>query len=719
MNKKIKKGLLLHTTGLLLLSQAVPVLAAGHATPKEEVIYALLNETGRVNELYAVNILTPSNGKINDYGHYSEIRNMTTQDTLEQRGNEIIGETDAETLYYEGTLTDKELPWIVDITYTLDGVPHAPAELAGKDGHLHISLSVQENPNGDHTFFEEYALQATLLFDTEKVTDIKETGATSANVGKKKQLTYTILPGQEKDMEIDAEVTDFEMDAIAINGVKLSLDVNLDEADLYEKLSELQEGVSKIDDGATQVDGGVEDVTKAITGPVQHGTKELHAGSETLANGTKETSTGSASLHTGANELAYGSSTLNTGLLSLNQGIKKVQAGLDTLTAQSPTLTEGSTKVLDSLQMIQGSLEAVSVSSDSLTELTQASSAIQTGIQDLAKGVQSLQTSVSYASYQKVMTEHGLDPSDLIQKNKEATTELSAQIDALSDQIQALKGVEGMEDVVLEMQAQLGLLTELTTLLQANTGLAEGTRAYFAQIEKGAQAVTDSFGQLEKKYTEFDQAIHQLTSVLEGMLYNVSELKQGIDLLVTEYQNLDIGIDAYTRAVYDLSSGYQAITTGSADLVKGSAQLNAGSRELVHGSGQLTEALETVNKGAQSVSDGTGTLDTRMADLAFALTQLRDGTTRLSTGTAEMKSETDTMEEEIETQVDDLLSKISGEISETRSFVDSLNEEVSSVQFVLKTPAIEKEAEVIPNKKEKKQTSFFEKLLDLFRSSKA
>lgn len=48
-------------------------------------------------------------------------------------------------------------------------------------------------------------------------------GATVANVGSNKQLAYTILPNKGADIEITADVKNFEMSGIAINGIKLNL----------------------------------------------------------------------------------------------------------------------------------------------------------------------------------------------------------------------------------------------------------------------------------------------------------------------------------------------------------------------------------------------------------------------------------------------------------------------------------------------------------------
>ena len=87
-------------------------------------------------------------------------------------------------------------------------------------------MSVTKNENATEGFFDNYALQAVVQLDNTICENIIGDGATIANVGNLKQLTYTVLPGNDKEITISADVTDFEMESIAINGVRLNLDVD-------------------------------------------------------------------------------------------------------------------------------------------------------------------------------------------------------------------------------------------------------------------------------------------------------------------------------------------------------------------------------------------------------------------------------------------------------------------------------------------------------------
>ena len=53
-------------------------------------------------------------------------------------------------------------------------------------------------------------------------------------------------------MTVTADVTDFAMNAISLNGVKLRLNLDLDGADLTGMLDRLQSGSVQLDDGATR-----------------------------------------------------------------------------------------------------------------------------------------------------------------------------------------------------------------------------------------------------------------------------------------------------------------------------------------------------------------------------------------------------------------------------------------------------------------------------------
>ena len=191
------------------------------------MVYADLKDNGQTEEVYVVNIFE-NQKKIEDYGTYESVRNMTSTDEIRQKGDQIQIATEDDILYYQGNLRSGEIPWDIGITYFLDGKECSAKELAGSSGHLRIRVKIRKNQDADPEYFENYALQVTAALNTENCRNITAKGATEANAGGNRQFTWTLLPKTEKTLNLTADVADFEMESISFNGVKMNLDVDLD-----------------------------------------------------------------------------------------------------------------------------------------------------------------------------------------------------------------------------------------------------------------------------------------------------------------------------------------------------------------------------------------------------------------------------------------------------------------------------------------------------------
>lgn len=66
----------------ILAGNTSSAFAAEASCRKEEVVYAILNDDGGVNGVYVVNSFTGSENIV-DYGNYTEIRNLTTTDSIQ------------------------------------------------------------------------------------------------------------------------------------------------------------------------------------------------------------------------------------------------------------------------------------------------------------------------------------------------------------------------------------------------------------------------------------------------------------------------------------------------------------------------------------------------------------------------------------------------------------------------------------------------------------
>lgn len=601
-------------------------LAATKSSEKEEVIYANLTSSGDIEKIYAVNIFEDKD--IVDYGVYETVKNMNTMDKINYSNGKITIQNSEDKLYYQGIMKQNtEMPWTIKVRYKLDGVKYAPSELAGKSGKLEISISIKENKNCKKNFFENYALQTVVQLDTNLCENIKSDEATMANVGGLKQLTYTILPGNEKDIKITSDVTDFEMSEIQVNGINLNLGLDKDSIDtssLTGELDKLKDAVNDLDDGA--------------------------------------------------NELNDGAKKLDDGAVTLTDGIKTIQEGLDQLNSKSSSLTSGSSDVLSALKTIQSSLNNVSTSSKDLKQLSSASTSIKSGIDSLVKGLKTVDSSID--TYNSSLKKAGLNSaSELAQKNKQALSALgitntqrklysaytsggsqavSAELAKLaqagdSEAVALYKQVSaGNTDAVTQYVQAAGKLISVETLLKADASYIEGSSKLINGIDaqmstsSGQTTLMSGAVSLQTNYKKFDASIQDLVSSLNNLMANMTQLKNGINKLTDNYATLDSGIKEYTSAVNKIANGYSKVYEGALDLVSGTHSLYK-------------------------------------------------GTTELTDGTGEFKGETSDLDSKVDDEVDSMIDNFAGGDFEVESFVSDKNTDVDSVQFVIKTEAIKKE----------------------------
>lgn len=692
---------------------APSVLANEENTEKEEVVYVNLNGDGSVEDIYVVNIFNPSeSGKIYDYGRYKTVRNMTGTQEIHYKADEISMDASNEKIYYEGQLETKEIPWNIKVRYFLNGKEYSADKMIGKSGDLKIQVSITENEELESNFFDQYALQATFLLDTNQCTDIIAEGATIANVGHDKQLTYTLLPGKGGEFTIEATVEDFEMEAMAINGVPLNLNIEIEDEELLGKVTELIDAIDQLDDGASALAQGSSDLESGANGQLKEGTTALEEGAHTLQDGAAALKEGGTSLQGGAQTLTQGATTLSTGLESLNQGVLSVQTALNTLNQQSSSLTGGSSAIKSALLQIQTALDNFSVTTDDLSALSTASTEVKTGIDTLVNGANLLAQSSSYEAFVQTMRQNGVDIEALSQNDLAAANQMDGLIGTLKEQLGTLQET-GIDTSAL--QAQVEQLSQVASLLRANSATFEGTKSYFSALNDHASQLVLGATTLQTNYAAFDTKINELVQLLSGMAYHLTELSTAIDTLVVEYEKLDSGIGAYTDGVAELLANYDQLVKATGQLVSGSHELASGSQTLYQGTAELLTGMTSLYEGTGSLRNGAGELDEGVAKLLVGISQLNNGTHTLKDGTQTLKDETAGMDQEVTDQIDTLLEEITGGTENIESFVSEKNTNIEAVQFVIKGESMRKENKEESSVKEEKQTSFWDKLIQLFQ----
>lgn len=579
---------------LLLGFTVVPAFAETAPSAKEEVIYAMADASGKVTDAEAVNIF--AGGDIVDYGDYSAVKPLNTNDTITQNGDQIAFSSTADKVYYQGTMKNAALPWNISIRYYLDGKEYAPQDVAGKSGALEIRFSVTKNESCGGSFYDDYALQASFTLDTERCQNIVSNGATVANVGSDKQLTYTILPGKGIDTVITADVTDFEMDAAAINGVRLNLDVDVDDTDLMDKVDELVSAIGDLDDGAW----------------------ELHDGTEELYDATKTLNSKVGDLHSGVGDLTAGAGDLYTGLTDI--------------TAQN--------QQADQLYLGYVKSQANSIY---LAYVTTQADALYAQVAAQAVREQLIQSGYSEA-------------------------QADAYLQTADGQTLVAQTVSNMTE---EQKAQI-----------LNAAVAKLTDEQKKQILQGAVAslTEEQKAEIREAYIQQMMASDDVTSQINAAVATVSAAKQVSELKgqLDSYGVFYQGLVAYTDAVSSAAAGAKSL------------KLNM-----------------------DTLYSNTGKLKLSVGELSDVVGELYDGTGELTDGTTEFVDKTSDMDTQISDEIDSMTASLSGGDGDAESFVSEKNTNVNTVQFVIKTAAIEKAETTTDNTVESAPLTFWQKLLRL------
>ena len=332
---------------------------------KNETVYGMLNNNGSVESIYVVNQLI---GTYTDYGEYTDIINLSTSSEPAVDGDKITFEDEYVDggLYYQGTM-EGELPMVFNIAYYLDGKPATADMLAGQSGHVRIVIKGSVNENCDEDVRDGLMAQITMTLDQSIAENIEAEGATTVITGSTATISYTILPGESGTMIVEADVQEFEMDAITIMLLKGSV------SGMDDTIDELNNGFDEMIDGADEMVDG--------TAELQDGIVSLVDGVDGLADGLSSLSSSGKTIHVGMEEYDAGLLAYTSGIEDLTSASVQIQDGLDTL-AQSGTQAAG----------------GVSDISTALTELSTSSAELETlaesmltssdpNVQALAQGI--------------------------------------------------------------------------------------------------------------------------------------------------------------------------------------------------------------------------------------------------------------------------------------------------------------------------------------------
>ncbi len=496
----------------------------GELASKDEVVYANLNSNGQLNEIYVVNILDVTNaGTIIDYGNYSSLKNLTDLSKIEQIVDIVRIDAPKGKFYYQGNMKDHgELPWDITISYLLEGKKVNPEELAGKEGHVQISIFTSANENVNPVFFENYLLQISLTLDPDIYSNIEIKGGMVANAGKNKQVTFTVMPEQQGELSIEADVIDFELQGIEIAAVPSSM--SIDEPDIDEMTKDmrtLSDAIAELNDGVGKLKNGVSELNDGVI--------SLRNGSEQYKNGMAEIDGASTDLIEASRSIEKALATISTSLSddsgeidlselnNLPEGLMQMATGLDEMADGLTILRENYSVAYSTLDHAMEAIPEYAISEEEI-HILYMSGADHNILDQLIETYSAAH--IAKGTYSAV---------------KKSFAAVDTTLQEMSEPIKEMGNT--LTSIANELSSSLEGIDITNSIAQLYEGLATLSSNY-GEFHAGLVNYTNGVGQLANSYNELHSGIVELSRGTGELEDGVDELQNGTKKLYESTSDL-------------------------------------------------------------------------------------------------------------------------------------------------------------------------------------
>ena len=519
-----------------ILALTLPANALA-AVEKNEIVYANLEADGSGRQVIVVNRFESDEAQtVTDYGSYDKLTNLTSTEALSQDRDQVTFSMEPGTFYYQGRLTDTSLPWSFSLKYQMDGKTLNPEQMAGRSGRATVTMDIEQNPAVDSLFFEKYLLSMSVTLDGEKFKDIVAEGANLANSGQDRLLSYTLMPDEAHHLTITAQVTEFELPAIEINAIPMSMDIGeVDTTQIKDQIAQLQDGIDQMDEGAGK-----------------------------LADATQTFKEGTGSLYQGSSQVKKGISSLSGGADQLFQGADQMERLLDNM--------------IESFGQLQGAASQLSESSESLTsgsgQLSEGVSTLNTQFQAVASASAEMKTAIS--SLAGAAGSCGQDIANL----KKLIGVVSQYPDLKTDYA---KYIASAQRLIGTMEALDSGLSELNEKVQTFDAALAQVGAAIGQLSQAAQALDGGVGQ-------YTGAADQLSGAINGV--DLSGASQQAQLFYQGIESLDEGLKALKQSYATLHQGIATLDGSSSSLEDGAVELEEGAGEIKDKTGDMDQKVD-------------------------------------------------------------------------------------------------------------------------------
>lgn len=217
-NSKMKRGVSLAAASVFLLTELLSPMTAAAAPAKasvEETMYLNLDYYGQVSKANVVKgISFNSLPSYTDYGNYTDIINMSTEQKPVKNGDSVTWEApkNGGKFFFQGTLEPERavMPWHFDVSYKLNGVETNAEDIAGASGLVEMDIDAFPNRSASKYMQDNFMLIVAVPIDSNKVYSVDAPGSQMATLGQYSGVMFMGLPGKEEHFVIRMGTDSFE-----------------------------------------------------------------------------------------------------------------------------------------------------------------------------------------------------------------------------------------------------------------------------------------------------------------------------------------------------------------------------------------------------------------------------------------------------------------------------------------------------------------------------
>lgn len=539
MKSKLKKGLAVVLAGTILASSVTPALAGEPEVSVDETAYITMDYYGNRTDLSIVKSVR-LNGctEFTDYGRYDVASNLSTTDRPSVSDEGVtwsLSDPGKDRFYFEVQPRDQflGLPWSIDVSYMLDGVPYKAEDLAGKSGLVEIDVTVTPDPLADEYYKNNFILVCGTGVDLGETKSFRAEGAQLQTLGSYQLAAFMAFPGQEEHFHFEIGSDDFTFPGL----IFASVPVTLSQVD---DLSEMGKDKDDIKAAGDAIDGLLRDTLDIMTS-MTAGTAQAAEGLRDLEKAWDEVDQQHDSIQDSVDSTRYAMKNLKNHLYDLAEVM------------DDSSILDGVGKLEDAIEGMLGSLEQVG-------QMLEQFRSITNGIEECIKVIN--------------------DPSSSPEQKLQAQTKMAELLKELEELLGKLQGID-LDGLSVQTDDLHSLLKELDQGVTAGSVETESIDALMG-------ALADLEDQIKEELEASQADLEDITTFTEpSERSNLEDIDFSGDVSLIQNE-LVMVIDNTARTVSKLE-----VAMGKIDQVLNDSydNLNSGIRSTLSGTAQLMESL--------------------------------------------------------------------------------------------------------------------------------